>query len=153
MPNVSTTETPPAINMPPRPGNKALQPQGTSSKKASNEISINISVMVLHIDSLTKSDSKESDNDSCADSLSKLIASAWKTLFNSTPPAGKDNITIASGRSKRWVPIQKTGDKDVTTATGSLRKGATFVAGKKFREQEAPQQKRPRPRGKGRWQN
>jgi hypothetical protein len=109
--------------------------------------------MVLHIDSLTKSDSKESDNDSCADSLSKLIASAWKTLFKSTPPAEKDNTTIARGRSKRWVPIQKTGDKDVTAETGSLRKGATFAAGTNFREQEPPQQKRPCPRGKGRWQN
>jgi hypothetical protein len=96
--------------------------------KENNEISVNSSVMALDIDSLTKRDPKESDNDLHADSLSNIITSARKTLFNSTPPAEKDNTTIASGRSKKWVPIWKTGDKDVTTTTSSLCKGATFAA-------------------------
>jgi hypothetical protein len=117
--------------------------------KENDEISINSSVMALDIDSNTKSDSKESGNDSHADSLRNLITSARKTLFNSTPPAENKDTTITSGCLTRWVPIWKTGDKDVTAATGSLRKGATFVADMNFKQQDPPPAKKTPSKGQG----
>jgi hypothetical protein len=117
--------------------------------KENDEISFDSNVMALDINSTTKSDPKESNNDSCADSLSNLIASARKTLFNSIPPAENKNTTIASGRLTRWVPIWKTDDKDVTAAPGSSRKGATFVAGTNFKEQEPSPTKETPSKGQG----
>jgi hypothetical protein len=95
-----------------------------------------------------KSDSKELDIESKEDSLSNMIASGQKTLFKSTPLAqdnNDDKITMATSRSKKWVPIKSVERTNTTpakntvlTAPSSSHKDATFVVDKNFKEQEAP---------------
>ena len=75
------------------------------------------------------------------DSLANTIARAQKELFKVTPPAdNNDNlITLATARSKKWVPINKVKDRTMTspaTNTGHKRCGATFTADTYFKERE-----------------
>jgi hypothetical protein len=76
-----------------------------------------------------------------------MIESARKTLF-STPLAQDNNnnkITMATLRSKKWVPIKTAERTDTTTVKktaskvpSSSFKGAMFAVGTNFKEREVP---------------
>jgi hypothetical protein len=80
--------------------------------------------------STIKSNPKELDTELKEDSLANMIASARKELFRATPPAEDNNdiITLATAKSKKWVPINKARDRTMTlsvTTTASKCRGAT----------------------------
>jgi hypothetical protein len=107
---------------------------------------------ITDIHSTAKSDPKEYDTKSKEDSLSNMIVSAQKTSFESTLPVQCNNgneITMATTRSKKWVPIKsvertntRTAKKTALTAPSSSRKGATFAVCTNIKEQEAPAAKK-----------
>ncbi len=68
--------------------------------------------------STIKSDLKELDTESKADSLNDMIGSARKVLFKLIPPPEVDDdaITLATAKSRKWVPI-KSIVKATTTST------------------------------------
>jgi hypothetical protein len=91
--------------------------------------------------STIKSNPKELDTELKEDSLANMIASAQKELFRATPPAdNNDNIiTLATAKSKKWVPINKARDQTMTssvTTTAPKCHGATFAADTNFKEKE-----------------
>ena len=100
-------------------------------------------------DSSTKSDPKDSDSGSKADSLADAIASARKELFNAPSPAedADDAITLATSKSRKWKPIKRS-EKTAASGTesgipvvdltgpGSNRRGTTFAATTNFKERE-----------------
>jgi hypothetical protein len=149
LPNKSAAKNQQPTNRPVWIASKATQPHGTSPMKTNKEINNDTSstgsaIMSIYANSTVKSNPKESNNDSSRDSLSNFIASARKTLFNCTPPAQDDDITMAIACSKKWFPIWKTAEKDNSAVhgTSSLQKGTTFAVGENFREREAPPAKK-----------
>jgi hypothetical protein len=95
--------------------------------------------------SMAKSDPRESDGELQGDSsLSDLIASTKKALFESRP-AAEDNQTVTTNRNHKWVPINKTsGNKtEEVTTSGTGCKGASFAEGTIFGAKDAPAKKTP----------
>jgi hypothetical protein len=133
------------------PGSKTSRPQGTSpmamvngdNMTSENSLAVDMD-MTIDVDSTAKSDPKESDKDSQGvDSLSNLISSARKTLFQSTSGSG-DKQTVTTTRSRKWVPIKKTGDaQDDSRVSSSAPKAASFVEGRNFNLRDASLAKRP----------
>ncbi len=143
---------------PSRAANKALQPKGTSPMKITeskqgdtSKTSSNVMKLPTDANSTIKSDLKESDTESKADSLNDMIASARKELFKTIPsPEVDDNaITLATAKSRKWVPIKSVVKATTTsttnenaTSTMDLTRpchcwGATFAADTNFKEREA----------------
>ncbi len=143
---------------PSRAANNALRPKGTSpmkiteSKRDDNsKTSSNVMKLPTDADSTIKSDPKELDTESKADSLNDMIGSARKELFKSIPPPEVDDdaITLATAKSRKWVPIKSvvkattisTTNENATLTidlTGPChRRGATFAADTNFKESEA----------------
>jgi hypothetical protein len=92
-------------------------------------------------DSTIKNDPKESDSESKEDSLANMIASARKELLRATPPADDNDsiITLATAKSKKWVPINKARDWTMTLSvitTTPKCHGAMFAADMNFKEKE-----------------
>ncbi len=90
-----------------------------------------------------------------------MIVSAHKELFKSTPPPKVDDnaITLATSKSKKWVPI-KSAVKSTTPSTThkkttptidltepSNHRGATFAVDTNFKEREAQVAKRTQGKG------
>jgi hypothetical protein len=95
--------------------------------------------------SMAKSDPKESDGESQGKgSLSDLIASTRKALFESSPPAD-DKQTDATTQTRKWVRISKTGGskKDYTVTLGIGRREASIAEGTNFAAKDAPAKKTP----------
>jgi hypothetical protein len=95
-----------------------------------------------------KSYQKESDEESRSQgegSLSELIVSTRKTLFERPPPTDKYQ-TVTTTQSRRWVPIKKPGsntNKDTSTS-GRGRKAVSFAADTNITTREtAPMKKTP----------
>jgi hypothetical protein len=95
---------------PSRAVNKALWPKGTSPMKITKSklddtsvTSSNMMKLPTGSNSTIKSDPKESDTESKADSLNDMIVSAYEELFKSTPLPKVDNdaITLATSKSKK----------------------------------------------------
>jgi hypothetical protein len=148
---------------PSRTVNKALQPKGRSPMKITKSklddtsvTSSNVMKLPTDANSTIKSDPKDSDTESKADSLNDMIASAQKELFKLTPllKVDDDAITLATSKSKKWVPI-KSAVKSPTPSTThkkttptidltepSNRRGATFAVDTNFKEREAQVAKR-----------
>jgi hypothetical protein len=124
----------------------------TESKRDDNsKTSSNVMKLPTDADSTIKSDPKELDTESKADSLNDMIGSARKELFKSIPPPEVDDdaITLATAKSRKWVPIKSvvkattisTTNENATLTidlTGPChRRGATFAADTNFKESEA----------------
>jgi hypothetical protein len=95
--------------------------------------------------SMAKSDPKESDGElQGKSSLSDLIASTRKALFESGPPADYEQ-TVTTTQTRKWVPISKTGGskKDDTVTSGIGRRGASFAEGTNFAAKDASAKKTP----------
>jgi hypothetical protein len=115
----------------------------TESKQDNgSKTSSNLMKLPMDTNSTIKSNPKESDTESKEDSLANMIAKARKELFKATSPAddNKDVITLATAKSKRWVPINKARDQNMIsskpTTTGPKYRGATFAADTNFKERE-----------------
>jgi hypothetical protein len=114
----------------------------TESKQDDGSVtSSNLMKLPMDTNSTIKSNPKESDTESKEDSLANMIASARKELFRVTLPADdNDNIiTLATAKSKKWVPINKTRDWTMTlsvTTTAPKCHGTTFAADTNFKEKE-----------------
>jgi hypothetical protein len=118
--------------------------------------SSNVMKLPTDADSTIKSDPKELDTESKADSLNDMITSAQKELFELTPPPKVDNdtITLATSKSKKWVPIKSVVKSTTpstthkkTTPTIDLTEpsncwGAMFAVDTNFKEREAQVAKR-----------
>ncbi len=88
----------------------------------------------------TKSDPKESDEESQGvGSLSDLIASTRKVLFESALPVD-DEKTVTATQMRKWAPNKKTGGsmKEDIGTLGSSRKAALFAEGTNFATREVP---------------
>ncbi len=112
-----------------------------SKQDDGSETSSNLMKLLMDTDSTIKSNLKESDTESKEDSLANMIASARKELLRVTPPADDNNdiITLATAKSKKWVPINKARDWTMTssvTTTAPKCRGATFAADMNFKEKE-----------------
>jgi hypothetical protein len=103
-----------------------------SKQDDGSKTSSNLMKLPMDTNSTIKSDPKESDTESKEDSLANMIASARKELFRATPPADNndDIITLATAKSKKWVPINKVRDRTMTlsvTSTAPNCRSATFA--------------------------
>ncbi len=112
-----------------------------SKQDDGSKMSSNLMKLPTDTDSTIKSDPKESDTESKEDSLANMIASAWKELYRAPPPADDNNdiITLATAKSKKWVPINKATDRTMTSSvntTAPKRHGAMFAADTNFKEKE-----------------
>ncbi len=155
----SCMQVEPGAATPSHTGNKGLWPAGTSPMKITLDDTSNTSSKVMKLltdaDSTVKSDPKGSDTESKADSLNDMIESARKELFKSTlpPEVDADAITLATSKSKKWVPIKKATNPSMKatipsvtqhkatpsvdyTASSNCR-GATFAGDTNFKGREA----------------
>jgi hypothetical protein len=142
---------------PSRTANKALQPKGTSPMKITeskqddtSKTSSNVMKLPADANSTIKSDPKELDTESKADSLNDMIVSARKEHFKSIPPPEVDDdaITLATAKSRKWVPIKSIVKATTTSTTNENAtptidltgpchcRGATFAVDTNFKERE-----------------
>ncbi len=117
-----------------------------SKQDDGSETSSNLMKLPTDTDITIKSNPNELDTESKKDSLANMIASAQKELFRATPLAEGNNniITLATAKSKKWVPINKARDWTMTssvTTTAPKRRGAMFAADTNFKEKEGQPEK------------
>jgi hypothetical protein len=120
--------------------------QDYTSKTSSNAMKL-----PTDANSTIKSDLKELDTESKADSLNDMIGSARKVLFKLIPPPEVDDdaITLATAKSRKWVPIKSIVKATTTSTTNENAtptidltgpchcRGATFAADTNFKKREA----------------
>ncbi len=116
-----------------------------------SKTSSNVMKLPMDANSTIKSDPKELDAESKVDSLNDMIASARKELFKLVPlpEVDDDAITLATTKSRKWVPIKSvvkaptmsTTNENATPTidlTGPCHCwGATFATDTNFKEREA----------------